>query len=409
MKSFNMGQYQVYAWKGVNRWGKKAKGVIVADSAVSAENETRRLGVTISYFKRRPMWMLTGAVIKKIKVIDIVLMMRQFSTLISAGIPISQAIEMMSNGVEKVKMRALLLTLRDNIAGGQTLSEAFAMYPAFFSNLICGLINAGEKSGTLDKMLIEVANYLERQEFLKNRIKKALYYPITVTCIALTIGIGLLVFVVPQFEKMYASFNAKLPTFTQKIVDLSHTIVDNWWVIIIVIMGIVFVFRQLKRKSTAFQRMLDSLALHMIIFGKLAHKAILARICSTLAITLTAGVPLIDALQSVAKVANNHWYRDAILNVREEVVQGESISLAMRSTQMFPALLCQMIEIGEKSGSLDQMLNKMGVFYSDDVNTAVEGLTTLIEPILIVILGTVVGVFLFAMYLPLFKLGSVIK
>lgn len=409
MKSFHMGKYSAYVWKGVNKWGRKASGIIIANNDANAENDARRLGVTIHYLKKRAFWTLTGNATNNTKIIDIVFLMRQLSTLIAAGVPLVQSLEIMSTGADKVKLRAMLLTIRDDITDGKTFADALAPYPNLFNPLICGLINAGEQSGTLDKMVAEVANYMEYHEFLKNRVKKALYYPITVLSFAIAICIAMLVFLVPRFEKIYASFNAKLPAFTLKVIGLSHTIRENWWLILIIVGISIYTFKILKEKSDRFQRTLDILSIRFILFGSLLQKAIISRICSTLAITLTAGIPLIDSLSRAAKVANNQLYRDAILQTREQVTQGESVALALRSTQMFPPMVSQMIEIGEKSGSLDHMFDKVGQYYREQVNTAVEGLTTMIEPIMIIIVGALIGVFVVAMYLPIFNLGMAIK
>lgn len=409
MKKFQLGKYKGYVWKGTNKWGQKAMGVIVAENDARAEEEARLLGMPIHSLTQRHFLLLPGAATNQTRVIDIVLMMRQLTTLISAGIPLVQALEIIAVGVEKVRFRALLLTIRDDIANGKTFSDALQPYPYFFNQLICGLVQAGEQSGTLDKMVTEVALYLERQEYLKNRVKRAMYYPITMVSIAALVIVAMLIFIVPRFEKIYASFHAKLPAFTQKIMSLSQFIRHDWWLVIIIVIGFMYGFQQLNEKSTRFQYWRDALSIKIFIFGALAKKAIISRICSTLAVTLAAGIPLMDALNRVAKISQNHWYRDAMLMASEEVAQGESISMAMRGTQLFPPLVTQMIEIGEKSGSLDMMFSKVGEYYRDQVNTAVEGLTTIIEPLLIVIVGAIVGVFIIAMYLPIFNLGMAIK
>lgn len=409
MTTFKMGKYKPYVWKGVNKWKQKATGIIVAENDAFAENEARKLGITVNYLKQRHLWMLPGKADKSIKTLDIVFIMRQLSTLLKAGLPLVQSLEIMANGAEKAKLRALLLTIKDDISSGLAFAEAIALYPQFFNTLICGLINAGEQSGTLDKTVNEVAKYLEYHEYLKSRIKRALYYPITVLCVAIIICIVMLVFLVPRFEKIYASFNATLPTFTLTIVSLSHHLRENWWIILAVLIGIFYIFRTLNRKSTGYQRLLDRFAIHVVLFGPIIQKAIISRICSTLSINLMAGIPLIEALNRIAKVANNQLFYDALLQIRELVLQGESISLAMRETFMFPAMVSQMIEIGEKAGSLDHMLDTVGSYYREQVNSHVEGLTTIIEPLLITLIGGVVGIFIFAMYLPIFNLGLAIK
>lgn len=404
-----MGKYKCYVWKGANKWGQKATGVIVAETESLAENEARKLGLSISYLQERSLWMLPGNAHKKTKIVDIVFVMRQLSTLLSAGVPLVQALEIMSFGAEKVKLRAMLFAIRDDIANGLTFSEALTNHPDFFNQLICGLINAGEQSGTLDRMVGEVANYLEYQEYLKSRIKRAMYYPLTVLFITITVSVGMLLFLVPRFEKIYASFNAKLPAFTLLIISLSHHIRENWWIILIGLFLIFYGIRVLNQKSNRFQRIRDRFFIGVILFGPLIRKSIVSRICATLSITLIAGIPLIDALSRVARVANNQFFSDALLQIREQVVQGESIAFSMRGTLMFPIIVSQMVEIGEKSGSLDQMLGRVGAYYRDQVNTSVEGLTTLIEPLLIAIIGVLVGIFVFAMYLPIFNLGLIVK
>lgn len=404
-----MGKYKCYVWKGTNKWEQKATGVIVAENESLAENEARKLGLTVHYLQERSIWMLPGNAHKKIKIVDIVFVMRQLSTLLSAGVPLVQSLEIMAFGAEKVKLRAMLFTIRDDIANGLTFSEGLTNHPDFFNQLICGLINAGEQSGTLDRMVGEVANYLEYQEYLKSRIKRAMYYPLTVLFITIAVCVGMLVFLVPRFEKIYASFNAKLPAFTLLIVSLSHSVRENWWIILITLVLIFYGIRRLNQKSNRFQRMRDRFFIGVILFGPIIRKSIISRICSTLSITLIAGIPLIDALNRVSKVANNQFFSDALLRVREQVVQGESISFAMRGTLMFPIIVSQMVEIGEKSGALDQMLGRVGAYYRDQVNTSVEGLTTMIEPILIATIGVLVGIFVFAMYLPIFNLGMIVK
>lgn len=233
MKKFFMGKYKAYVWKGLNKWDQKAKGIIVAEDDAQAENETRKLGVNIDLLTYRHFLLLPNATSKSVKIMDIVLLMRQLTTLISAGVPLVQSLEIVSNGAEKVRLRALLLTIRDSVASGKTFSEALAPYPYFFNPLICGLINAGEQSGTLEKMVDEIANYLERQEYLRNRIKRAMYYPFTMLGIATIVILAMLIYLVPRFEKIYASFHAKLPAFTQKIVTFSHIIRDDWWIVLI--------------------------------------------------------------------------------------------------------------------------------------------------------------------------------
>lgn len=409
IKNQGMGKYQAYVWKGQNKWQKKVSGIIVADGDFSAENQARQLGVSITYFKQRSVMLLSRGAAKSIKIADIVFTMRQLSTLITSGIPLVQALEIMAEGLEKVKLRALLLTVRDSLAAGGSFSEALSEHPQFFPPMLCGLIAAGEESGTLDQIVKEIASYLERQEQLKRMIKKALYYPVTVICIALLIAIGMLVFLVPQFEAIYASFGAKLPAFTQAFVNFSNALRQYWWLMLIGVAAFVYGLLQLNKRSFRFQRMRDRLILNVILFGDLARKAIISRICLTLSITLSAGIPLINALSQITEASGNILFSEALAQTREEITQGEPMAKSLQETYLFPALVIQMVNIGEKSGSLEEMLRKVAEYYREQVNAMVDGLTTMLEPILLVLISGVIGSFIIAMYLPIFNLGMAMK
>ena len=409
MALFDLGKYKTFVWKGVNRWDKKTNGIIIAEDIYSAEIESRKLGVNVTSLKERPFWLLPGATTNQVKITDIVHSMRQLSTLINAGIPLVQALDILTIGSEKVRLRILFLNLRDEVASGKTFTESLAIYPQFFSQLIRGLINSGEQSGTLDKMAIEVANYLEHQERLKNKIKRAMYYPALIITVAFGVILTMLIFLIPRFEQIYASFNAKLPTFTLKVMKLSQLVRQDWWALLLFLVLLIWLVRKLNEKSPRFRHMKDAAILHIPIFGTLIRHSLIAHICSTLSITLSAGIPLMDALSRCAKVPTNMLFTEAILFSRDQVEQGESMARAFRETQLFPSMVTQMIEVGEKSGSLDKMLEKIGEYYSEGVDTTVDGLTTIIEPLLIVIIACIVGIFLFAMYLPIFNLGMVIK
>lgn len=409
MALFDLGKYKTFVWKGTNRWNKKTHGIIIAEDLFSAEIESRKLGVNVTYLKERPFWLLPGSTTNPVKIIDIVHSMRQLSTLINAGIPLVQALEALTVGSEKVRLRILFFKLRDEVASGKTFAEALATYPQLFSQLVRGLINSGEQSGTLDKMTIEVANYLEHQERLKNKVKRAMYYPALVITVALGVILTMLIFLIPRFEKIYASFNAKLPAFTLKVIGLSQLIREDWWKLLLGLILLIWLIHRFNEKSLGFRRMKDNLMLHLPLFGSLIQRSLIAHICSTLSITLKAGIPLMDALSRCAKVPTNLLFNEAILFARDQVEQGESMANAFRETQLFPPMVTQMIEVGEKSGSLDHMLEKAAEYYSEQVDSAVDGLTTIIEPLLIVMIAGVVGVFLFAMYLPIFNIGMIIK
>lgn len=409
MALFDLGKYKTFIWKGTTRWDKKTHGIIIAEDLFSAEIESRKLGVNITYLKERPFWLLPGSTTDRVKIIDIAHSMRQLSTLINAGIPLVQALDALTVGSEKVRLRVLFLILRDEISSGKTFAEALATFPHFFSQLVCGLINSGEQSGTLDKMAIIVANYLEHQERLRNKVKRAMYYPALVISVALGVILTMLIFLIPRFEQIYASFNAKLPDFTLKIIGLSQLIREDWWKFLLGLILLIWLIHRINEKSPRFRRVKDTVMLHLPIFGSLIQRSLIAHICSTLSITLQAGIPLMSALSRCAKVPTNSLFTDAILFAQDQVEQGESMARAFRETQLFPPMVTQMMEVGEKSGSLDKMLEKAAEYYSDQVDSAVDGLTTIIEPLLIIIIAGVVGVFLFAMYLPIFNIGMVIK
>lgn len=409
MRNSGMGKYQAYVWKGHNKWRQKVNGIIIAENDFNAENQAQQLGVTITYFRQRHVLLLPREAAKNIKIADIVFSMRQLATLISASVPLVQALEIMSEGIEKARLRALLLIIRDDVAAGQTFSQALTMHPRYFSSMICGLVAAGEQAGTLDQIMNEIATFLERHEQLKHAIKKALYYPGAVLSIALLIMLGMLIFLVPQFQAIYTSFGAKLPAFTQLVVDFSYLIRHYWWLLLLGLGILIVGIMQLSRRSENFRRVRDYSVLKIFLFGELARKAIISRICLTLAITLAAGVPLMNALERLIQVAGNILFRDAIAQTREEVSQGEPMAKSMKETFLFPPLVVQMVNIGEKSGALESMLRKISDYYREQVNTMVDGLTTLIEPILLILIAAIIGSFVVAMYLPIFNLGMAIK
>lgn len=404
-----LGKYKTFIWRGTNHWGSKTRGFIVAENAYAAELESRKLGTNISSITEKPFWLLPGALTNKIKIADIVHMMRQLSTLINAGIPIIQALEILILSSERVRLSVLLLNLKEEVASGVTLSGALALYPEFFSQLVRGLIHTGEQSGTLDKMSAEAANYLEHQEKLKTKVKTALFYPALVITVAFGVILAMLLFLIPRFEKIYASFNAKLPAFTLKIIGLSQWIREDWWQLVLIVALFIWAFKKLNQYSPAFRYTKDKMILKIPLFGKLIKQSLTARICSTLAITLSAGIPIMDALSRCATIPNNAFFCEAILFVQNQVEQGQNMACAFRETQVFSPMVTQMIEVGEKSGSLNKMLAKISEYYTEEVDSVVNGLTTLIEPLLIVFIASIVGVFLFAMYLPIFNLGMIIK
>ena len=328
--------------------------------------------------------------------------------MVAAGIPLVQALEITASGTEKLSMKALVLAISKDVTAGCAFAEALQKHPRYFNRLICSLVNSGETSGTLDTVLDQIAGYLERLEVLKRRIKKAMYYPIIMLTVTLVVAVILLGFVVPQFAELYHSFGAQLPGPTRVVIGLSNFLKNFWWLILILSIAAGFTFITLKQRSKKFKRFLDRLAIRIFIFGPVIRKAILARISRTLEITLGAGIPLVDALRGVAGVANNSVYSDAVLQVREDITSGKQMYVAMSATKLFPSMMLQMIGVGEKSGALEKMLSKIADFFDDEVETTVDGLSTLLEPIMLIMLGIIIGGFVISMYLPIFRLGMIL-
>lgn len=400
-------KYQLFAWEGLDKQGVKVTGVLPAENLTSAENELRGYGIEVTNLKVKQQLFSIGKM-RAINAMDVVLFARQMSTLISAGIPLAQALETVGVGVEKMTMRAVILDLFKNISSGMTFTEALEKHPKTFNRLVVNLVKTGEVSGTLDVVLDHIANYLERSEVLKSRVKRAMFYPGIILVVTFMVAFVLLTFIVPKFSTLYSSFGADLPGPTQVVISLSNFMKVYWWVVIIGIVGTIMGLVFLKNHSEGFQLWLDKIAIKMPLFGALNRKSIIARIMRTLAITLGAGIPLVDGLSCVAEVAGNRVYAKAIDGVREDVTAGRKMFLAMSSTQLFPTLVLQMISVGEKTGSLESMLEKVSEYFDEQVNTTVDGMSTLIEPLMLVILGIVIGGFVISMYLPIFKLGTVI-
>jgi len=403
----NVIKFDLYAWKGLDRHDVLVKGLLPAESVEAAEAQLSTQGISIVSLKVRPKWLTVGK-FKKIRAADVVVFARQMSTMVTAGIPLVQAFEIVANGLDNLSMRAVVLTIHKDVLSGCTFADALLKHPKQFSYLVCSLVKTGEESGTLDILLDQIANYLERIELLKGRIKKAMLYPTVILVVTLGIAGLLLTFIVPQFQDLFASFEAELPMPTQIVIKLSNILVGNWALIFLGIAGSVTTYILLKRKSPGFQHFLDKLALKMFIFGPLVRKSVIARVSRTLSITLSAGIPLVDALECVAEVADNYVYRTAILQIRDDVVSGKQLYTSMEMTRLFPSMLLQMVSVGEKAGELEQMLKKIADYLDEQVNTAVDGLSTLIEPVMLIVLGLVVGGFVISMYLPIFRLGTVI-
>ena len=397
-----------FAYDGVDRKGIKIKGELPARNMALAKVTLRKQGINITNIREKRKNILEGLMKKKVSTLDITIFTRQLATMMKAGVPLVQSFEIVAEGLENPSMREVVLGIKGEVEGGNTFAGALKKYPHYFDNLFCSLVESGEQSGALETMLDRVAIYKEKSELLKQKIKKAMKYPITVIVVAVIVTIILMVKVVPVFQDLFSSFGADLPAFTQMVVNMSNWMQEYWFVLIIVIGIIITTFMESKKRSKKFRDTLDRLALKLPIFGDLVYKAIIARYSRTLATTFAAGVPLIDALESTAGATNNVIYEAAVLKIRDDVATGQQLQFAMRMTNLFPSMAVQMVAIGEESGALDAMLDKVATHFENEVDNAVDGLTSMMEPLIMAILGVLVGGLVIAMYLPIFQMGSVI-
>ncbi|MBA4501308.1 type II secretion system F family protein [Marinobacterium marinum] len=396
-----------FNWQGKDKSGNSSKGKIDAESLAAAKTLLRKQGVRPSkVVKERAS--LFSAKDKPIKPADIAYFIRQLATMMKAGVPLLQAMDIVGNGTEKDKLKHMIYAIRDDVNGGSDLSRAFENHPEQFDDLVCSLINAGEQSGALETMLDRIATYKEKVESLKKKIKKALTYPTAVIVVGVIVSAILLVKVVPQFESVFKSFGADLPAFTQWVIGLSEWAQQYWFIGLLGAIGAGFAFTKARTKSQKFSDFVDRSVLRIPIIGPILHKAAIARFARTLATTFSAGVPLVEALDSAAGAAGNVVYHNAIIQIRNGVSTGQSLQNAINMTGVFPTMTVQMVAIGEEAGSLDMMLDKVATFYEEDVDNAVDNLSSLMEPLIMAVLGVLVGGLVIAMYLPIFQLGNVV-
>ena len=396
---------QSFEWVGVDKIGKKMKGVQQAKSTTLAKNELRRQGIQVKkiYKKKKPLFS-SG---KKIKPQDIALFSRQLATMMESGVPMVQAFEIIEGGQSNPKMAKLLNDVKTEIQSGSSLAESLGRHPVYFDELYCNLVAAGEKAGVLDELLDTIATYKERTEEIKGKIKKAMFYPAAVLFVAIGVTILLLVKVVPQFQDMFKNFGADLPGLTLMVVSASDTMQKYWWLATLVFAGIVTGFIMLKKRSLKFAHALDRLSLKIPIVGGILFNAAVARFSRTLSTTFAAGVPLVEGLETVSGAVGNVVFRDAVMKIKDDVSTGHQLQLAMSQTNLFPHMVIQMAAIGEESGNLDTMLAKVADYYEQEVSNAVDALSSLLEPIIMLLVGGLVGVMVVAMYLPIFKMASV--
>jgi type IV pilus assembly protein PilC len=395
-----------FTYEGTNRGGTKVKGEIFALSDTLAKNELRKQGINPLKVKKKPKALFGGSA--KPDPSDIAIFARQIATMMQAGVPLVQSFEIIGQGNDKESMQKLILGIKTEVEGGVSLAEALAKYPLYFDQLFINLVNAGEQSGALETMLDKLATYKEKTEALKAKVKKALFYPIAVLVVAFIVTVILLVFVVPKFEELFDSFGADLPALTLFVIRLSEFMQTWWYVIAGGIGAAIWLFLRIKKTSHKLQEAVDRIMLKAPVVGEITTKSAIARYSRTLETMSAAGVPLVEAMDSVAGACGNIIYYDACLKIRDEVSQGTQLQTSMRNSGLFPNMAIQMVAIGEEAGSLDNMLSKVADFYENEVDNAVDALTSLLEPIIMAVLGVLVGGLIIAMYLPIFKLGSVV-
>jgi len=394
-----------FNWEGMDKKGQRIKGRSVAVNEQALKSELRRQGVVATRIKKQSQAFKAGG---KVKAEDIAIFSRQLATMLGAGIPLVQAFEIIGSGHEKPAMQKLVLDIKSDVEGGTSLHEALAKHPLYFDDLFVNLVEAGEQAGALEGLLDKVATYKEKSEAIKKKVKKALFYPAAVLVVAVIVTVILLVFVIPQFEDLFKGFGADLPAFTQMVINLSRFVQNDGIFILIVAVGIGWTFFYFKKRSRKMRHFLDRATLKLPIVGPILYKAAIARYARTLQTMFAAGVPLVEALESVAGACGNIVFEDGIMKMRDEVATGQRLQRSMENTGLFPNMVVQMIAVGEESGSLDTMAGKVATFYEEDVDAAVDSMSSLLEPLIMLILGVLVGGLVIAMYLPIFKLGAVV-
>jgi type IV pilus assembly protein PilC len=393
-----------YVWEGKDKRGARIKGKSLAPDEQTLRAELRRQGVAPSKIRKQSAGVKGG----RVNPGDIAVFSRQLATMLAAGIPLVQAFEIVGSGHEKPAMQKLILDIKADVEGGTSLHEALGKHPLHFDDLYVNLVEAGEQAGALESLLDKVATYKEKTEALKKKIKKALFYPAAVLVVAVVVTVVLLLFVIPQFESLYKGFGADLPAFTQMVINLSRFLQHNGIYVAIVAGIAIYVFFYFRKRSRAMREFLDRVSLKVPVIGPILNKAAIARYARTLSTMFSAGVPLVEALDSVAGATGNIVYEKAVRQMRDEVSTGQRLQRSMENTGLFPNMVNQMIAVGEESGALDEMSGKVATFYEAEVDNAVDAMSSLLEPLIMVILGVVVGSLVIAMYLPIFKLGSVV-
>jgi type IV pilus assembly protein PilC len=399
----NQAKETIFAWEGKDKSGKTIKGELRARGEATVNATLRRQGILVTKVKKKS---FTSG--KKITEKDITLFTRQMATMMKAGVPLLQSFEIVAKGHSNPSVSKLIQDLRADVETGTSLNQAFRKFPLYFDALFCNLVGAGEQAGILEDLLTRLAIYKEKTIAIKGKIKSAMFYPISILVVAFVVTAVIMIWVVPAFKSVFTSFGADLPAPTLIVMGISDFFVKWWWLIFGGIGAALYFFFQAWKRSEKMQRTMDTILLKVPVFGEVIKKATIARWTRTLATMFAAGVPLVESLDSVGGAAGNFVYLDATRRIQTEVSTGTSLTAAMQNSDVFPSMVTQMVSIGEESGALDQMLGKVADFYEDEVDEAVESLSSLMEPMIMVILGVLIGGLVIAMYLPIFKLGSVV-
>ena len=396
-----------FTWEGLDKKGDRVKGEAQFASEILLKADLRRQGINPIRVKKKakPLFGSSG---KKIIPKDIAVFARQLATMMTAGVPLVQAFDIIGKGNDKPAMQELILSIKGDVESGTNLADALEKHPKYFDDLFCSLVGAGEQSGTLEKLLDKIATYKEKTEELKGKVKKALFYPIAVLVVAFIVCGILLIFVVPQFEEIFKGFGADLPAFTKMVINLSNFVQAYWLYILIGIFAAGFAFKTAKQRSPALRRAIDVISLKIPVVGAILEKSAIARFARTLSTMFAAGVPLVEAMDSVAGATGNILFHEATMRMKDDVATGTQLQQSMKQSGLFPNMMIQMVAIGEESGSLDEMLGKVADYYEEEVDNLVDGLSSLLEPLIMAVLGVLVGGLVIAMYLPIFKMGAVV-
>ncbi len=397
---------QAFVWEGKDRKGNKSKGEVSGTNLALVKAQLRKQGINPDKVKKKPKPLFGGS--KKITPFDIAMFTRQMATMMKAGVPLVQSFDIVTDGLENQGLKELIGAIRNDVASGTSFAGALRRHPKHFDDLYCNLVDSGEKAGALEQMLDRIAMYLEKTEILKKKVKKAMTYPIAVIVVAIVVTSILLVKVVPQFESLFQGFGADLPVFTQFIISISEWMQQWWFIVLLGIVGFIFLFKEAIRRSQKFSDFVDKYLLKLPVVGEILDKSAVAKFGRVLSTTFAAGVPLVEALESVSGATGNAIYRDAVTKIKDEVSSGTQLQASMRQTGVFPVMAVQLTAIGEESGNLDEMLEKVADHYEGVVDDMVDNLTALMEPMIMAVLGVLVGGLIVGMYLPIFQMGQVV-